>query len=824
MPSSLTGRVLLVVIISCFLSGYALAQSQNQTENGLIKGTVVDSASAAPLDFVTVGVRESGKTDLLKGAVTRENGSFEFKDLPLKKFEIVVSYVGYATKILPVPALTSSSPVADMGKISLSSVSNQLNEVQIVTEKLLIKQDIDKITYDVEADPESKTMNALDMLRKVPLITVDAEDNIQLKGSSNYRVLVNGKSSSLFVNNPKDVFKSMPASSIKDIEVITNPPSKYEAEGVGGIINIITHKKGPSGYNGSVHLGGGLPQSYNAGGYFTAKTGKFGASFHGGTNRYMSPATRNNLYREDYLFHNELNQQGTNLNNGQFYYLNGELSFEMDSLNLFSANVNTYGSRNNSSLEQQVRTSTKEGELVQAYDRLNSGKSHWGNIDVGADYQKSFRKNKDQLLTFSYKYGNSGNNSYTDFTLSPVFNYNGAMNTTYNIGQSVEQTFQADYVQPIKKHTLELGVKSILRDNNSDYNYSTYSEKMGSYVVDPRMSNSFSYSQDVYAAYTSFSLRMTKWGFKAGARMEETKINADFKSSGTIAKQDYFNLIPSVTLSRKFKQNNSAKISYTQRIERPGLWFLNPYVYASDPKNISYGNPALDAAISNNFDLSYSSFLKGASVNSSLYYNFTNNSIQRYTTLGADSVSRSTYANIGKNKTVGMSLSGNVPVTKKLNINLNTSANYTYITSNLNKKPTDNNGFTAHGYGNLSYRFGKNWRVNGNIGFNTGRILIQGRAAGFMFNSFSINKQFLKDEKASISLSVSNPFQKERRSFTEINDPNFYQHQESFYWTRRVHISFNYRFGKLKGGIAKKKRGINNDDVKGGGDSGGSGN
>jgi outer membrane receptor protein involved in Fe transport len=821
MSSSLTGKVLLVVTISCFLSGYALAQSPSQGKNGLIKGTVVDSASAAPLDFVTVGVRESGKADLLKGTVTKDNGSFEFKDLPLKKFEIVISYVGYATKILPVPALTSSGPVANMGKITLSSVSNQLDEVQIVTEKLLIKQDIDKITYDVEADPESKTMNALDMLRKVPLITVDAEDNIQLKGASNYRVLVNGKSSSLFVNNPKDVFKSMPASSIKNIEVITNPPSKYEAEGVGGIINIITHKKGPSGYNGSVNFGGGLPQSYNAGGYFTAKVGKFGASFHGGTNNYMSPPTSNNLYRRDHLLHNELNQQGTNKNNGQFLYFSGELSFELDSLNLFSANISAHGSKNKNLLTQQVRTIDRHGELIQAYDRFNQGTGQWGNADVGVDYQKSFRKNKDQLLTFSYKYGNNANNSYTDFTLSPVLNYNGVISTTDNVGKSVEQTLQADYVQPIKKHTLELGVKSILRNNNSDYNYTTYNEESNSYIVDPGLSNSFNYNQDIYAAYTSFSLRVDKWGLKAGARMEETKVNANFKTSGTIARQDYFNLIPSVTLSRKLKENNTAKISYTQRIERPGLWYLNPYVVANDPKNISYGNPALDAAVSNNFDLSYSTFLKGASVNSSLYYNFTNNSIQRYTTLGSDSVSRSTYDNIGRNKTLGLSLNGNVPVTKELNINLNTSANYVYLTSNLNGRPTKNDGFTANGYGSISYRFGKSWRVNSNIGFNTSRILIQGRSAGYMFNSFSINKQFLKDNKASISLSISNPFQKDRRFFTEINDPNFYQYQESLYRIRRVHVSFNYRFGKLKGGITKKKRGINNDDVKGGGDSGG---
>ncbi|QCR23045.1 outer membrane beta-barrel family protein [Pontibacter sp. SGAir0037] len=814
---------LLFFLCCCFTASYA--QTILPVSDGVIKGVVADSANAAKLGFVTVVLKEAGKDQAIKSTYTKDNGSFEISGLPYNKYQLIINYMGYQRKTIDIANLSATHTTVDLGSILLTSTTTQLKEVEVTAEKLLVTQDVDKIAYNVDADPESQTLTALDMLRKVPLLSVDAEDNIQLNGSGSYRILINGKTSSLFVRNPKDVFKSMPASTIKSIEVITNPPSKYEAEGVGGIINIITHKKNIGGYNGSINLGVSEPRGVNAGGYLTAKAGKFGFSGYFGQSTYYSPTSRNYSLREDRIFNTELEQIGRSNSEGNFQYFSGEVSFELDTLNLFTANYNFNISNGENTNFQDVNQVDYTGQPIRAFSRISDGTNEWSGNDFGVDYQRTFKKSKEQLFTLSYKYNSSGNGSLSNFRTEPRLNYSSEAYATENDGRSTEHTVQADYVQPIKKHTFEVGVKGIFRLNSSDYFYKRFTNiDLGTYELVPELSNNFDYRQDIYAAYSSINLKKDKWGMKVGLRLEETVIDANFRSSKRFVEQDYFNPIPNVTISRMLKSMSSVRFSYTQRIERPSLYLINPYVNAIDTFNISYGNPKLEPATNNVFTLAYNTFIKGSSINASLFHNFTNNSIQRYTTLGSDSIARTTYENIGKNRTYGLSLFGNTTLFKKLSINLNGTLNYVQLNSFVDGQPQDNSGLTANIFAYSSYRFEKDWRLSGNIGYNSPSVLLQGRSAGYMFNSLSLSKQFLKENKATVNFSVSNPFQKERRYFNEVQGPEFTQLMESYFIQRRFNLSFNYRFGKLKGDIARKKRGIKNDDLSGGGGEQKSGN
>ncbi|TXK48641.1 TonB-dependent receptor [Pontibacter qinzhouensis] len=811
-----------LLALLCLYFSFKLAAQAPTAANGTVKGIVQDSATLSAQPYVTVLLREQGKEQPLKSTFSGDNGAFEFTGLAFGKYEILLTSVGFKNKLVPLAELTEAHQKIDLGKLFISSSANQLKEVQVTAEKLLIVQDIDKLTYNVEADPENQTMTALDMLRKVPLLTVDAEDNIQLNGSSSYRVLVNGKNSSLFVRNPKDVFKSMPANSIKSIEVITNPPAKYEAEGVGGIINIITHKKSINGYNGSLNGSLGSPQNANAGGYLTAKHNKFGLSAYYGNNYYSNPTNRSYMLRREASLA-ELEQIGTTQNEGTFQYLSTELSYEPDTLNLLTASFSTNMSNGSNFSFLDVDWRSSLGQLEQAYSRNINSQYNWSGSDLGLDYQHTFKRHKEQLLTLSYKLNTSRDGNLADIDNQALQNYTSSFSTTENDGKAREQTMQADYVHPIKKQTVELGIKAILRDNSSDYYYRIRQES-GFFEEVPALSNSFEYSQDIYAAYTSVSLRKDSWGLKLGARLEQTKVAANFETSGTFAEQDYFNLIPNVTLSRKLKGMASVKLSYTQRIQRPSLWYINPYINVIDSTNISFGNPYLLPATSNVFTLAYNTFVKGSSINASLSHTFTNSSIQQYTTLGDDRITRTTFGNIGQNSTTGLYLSGNSTFFKKLSMNLNGTLNYVQLESMLAGNLIRNSGLTANFYSNASYMFEKNWRLSGNFGLNSPRVMLQGRSGGYAYHSFSLSKQFLKDNKATITGSISSPFQKNRRWFSEINDPAFYQMSESYFYMRRFNISFNYRFGKLKGDIARKKRGISNDDQSGGGEQKSGGN
>jgi Outer membrane protein beta-barrel family len=696
------------------------------------------------------------------------------------------------------------------GIVKTENASNvkQLKEVKVITKMQLVEQDIDKLTYHVDADPESKSMTALDMLRKIPLIIIDADDNMQVNGSGNFLVLVNGRRSSLFVRSPKDVFKSMPASSIRNIEIITNPSSRYEAEGVGGIINVITNKKMINGYNGSANMIVSSPKGFSTSGNLTAKAKKFGFSGYFGSDDLLS-STSSNFLRENINNKNILKQTGEGQTNNSSRYFGTEFSYELDSLNLITANYSLNVSNGDNNFRQQVKLLNASGNITEEYGYINNGETKWNGNDFGVDYQRNFKKSNEQLLTLSYQLSNNGNTSPSYYTQQKA-NNNIQANYSDNNDHYTGHTAQADYLYSLKKQTIELGIKSIFRDNTSDYLYKAQLPGSSVYILDSSQSNNFDYNQNIYATYASLTLKKKYLGLKIGVRLEETEVDAKFRSTRSQARQNYLNLIPNITLSQKLKGHGIIKVSYTQRVERPGLYYLNPYVNVSDPKNISYGNPKIRPAINNVLYLTYNTFIRGSSISANAFHNFTNNSIQRFTTLGADSIAKTTFDNIGKNQTSGISLSGMTTLFKNLSITLNSTATYIKFTGMINGRNQNNAGLVFNVFGYSSYRFDKGWHASGNIGYSSPNILLQGKSLGYAWNSISIQKDLLQDNHSSIGLSVTSPFKKYRRYFTEVNDPEFHQLQESYSAGRRFNLSYNYRFGKLQDGITRKKRGIKN--------------
>lgn len=810
-----TGRPLGVLLFYCFSFLLSAAQSPVPAHNitTTLKGQVVDSASEAALGNVTIVLQDAGKDQSIKSTLSKENGSFVVRGLPASHYRLILSSVGYESKTIELPAFTS--PLINFGKIALvAAAPAQLNEVLVFIEKPLMELNMDKLIYNVDADPESKTGTALELLRKIPLLAIDGDDNLQLNGSTSFRVLINGRSSSLFLNNPTEVFRIMPASFIKSIEVMTNPPSRYEAEGLAGIINLITHRKNIGGYNGSVNIGASSPEGYSLGSYLTAQKGQLGLSVNLGSNDFTKPTSRRHYYREDKAGQNSLRQTGKSNSNSSSQYGSSELSYEPNALNLFTVSYNRNHSKTGSDFSQQAGLQNANHELTEAYRRFTTGGSQWNGNDFGLDYQRSFRKNSEQLLTLSYKWSNSTGANATDVTLLPLLNYLARQSTSENTEDFTEHTTQADYIHPFGKQSLEVGAKTILRLNNSDYFYKNKDLQTGSFVADPTLSNNFDYRQEILGAYASLNLKRGAWLLRAGGRLEHTKVDAHFKSTGTLALHDYVNLIPNINLSLKLQKTANLRLSYTQRLERPGLYYLNPFVDQTDPRNIYYGNPELLPSTNHVFNLTYSKVLKLTSISSSVIHHFTNNAIAQYTTLGSDSVSRTTFGNMGKSQVTGVSLGINTTLFRKLNLNANTNVHYLQFTSLINGEARNNDGVTYNVFGSAAYRLNKGWRVSSNFSYTAPGIFVQGKTAGNTRNSITVNKSFLKDGKARIAATVNNPFREHRRSFTEVNDPRFYLYQESYTVIRQFRISLNYRFGKLQGDITRKKRGIKNDDLK----------
>lgn len=798
-------KFILTAICGCMAS-FALCQ----TPAGLIKGLVTDSATHKPLSYITLALKDSTGQQPVKSALTKPDGTFEITQITPKAYQLVIIAIGYQAKTINIPAF---SKTFDAGNIILAGATNQLKEVGITASRPLVRQEIDRLSYDVQADPDSKALTAMDMIRRVPLLTVDGDDNIQLQGSGSYRIFINGKPSALLASNPKDILRSMPANTIQKIEVITTPPSKYDSEGLAGIINIITFKKTTDGYNGTVTSRYSYPWGPNLNLTGTVKQNKFGMSGYVGLGRQSTNTISFNNLRETYsptqpgTVTSTFTQNGSSKYGGNFLYGSTEMSYEVDTLNLFTASVNF--NRGIFAQDYNRPTSYIGGAVgSQSYLLLSDGGFDWKGLDLGFNYQLGFKRNKQQLFTASYRYSYSLNGQYNNVLAMNKVNYTTPDYNQFNDASSKEHTFQLDYVHPVKQLTIEAGAKAILRGN---YSLATGQVSSGTgFIDDPTRRNNFVYDQDVYSAYNSYQLKLTKWTFKAGLRVEHTRVDANFiTSNNALLKTNYTNVVPSVSAMVTLPKNQSLTFGYTTRLERPYIFQLNPFVDRGNSQYINTGNPNLDAVTSQLIEVTHTKTGKGT-LSNKLSYMYTGNSIVQLIKLVNDTSTR-TFANAGNTKILRWNISGNYNINNKLSVNFNSGLFYLWIKGPFADKFYSNQGIRTNTFANVNYKLTDSWQLGATGGYNRRYITLQGSSNDFPYSSFSASKTFL-NKMATITAVVNNPFQR-YFSFTQYTDtPEFYQGNTAIQFYRTYSISFSYKFGRLSSDIKKNQRNINNDD------------
>lgn len=817
-----------ILLIALFITGFSTMSAQTSTPtanivNVLVKGQLVDSLTNETVPYATIKITDKGATpQLLKAVASDDNGKFQLTMNKKGEFLFTAEFIGKKTVTKTIEI--GNAKTLDLGTILMPDDAQALSEVVISAQKPLVKVDLDKITYSMEDDPEAKTNNVLDMLKKVPMVTVDGEENIQLKGSSNYKIYLNGKPSNMITSNPKDVLRSMPASSIKDIEVITDPGAKYDAEGVAGIINIITQKNTSMGgytatLNGRVDDLGG----FGAGVYLQLKQGIVG--FTGGYNyyEYKRPKGESSFYREN--FKNDdfkyLSQTGFSKNNGNGQYGNGELSFELDTLNLINVGFNRYFGEGKSTNEQIAEMLKNDRTPQYKYELDSRSKQNYGGTDVNVDYQRTFKK-KDQLFTASYRFSLSPNDSKSDNSVNHI---NGTLpetaetNNQFTDADMKEHTFQTDFVTPFGKiHNLEAGVKYIIRLNQSNSGYD-FLNADGDWVNKPQMYDKFKHEQDILAAYGGYSAKFQKWGVKTGLRYEATWLEAKFpKDESKNFKNDYSNLVPSATITYQLKPTQNIRFGYNMRIQRPGIYQLNPYEDTSNPNNIRIGNSSLDAVKNHNLSINFGSFSRTLNLNLNMSYDFENNGIESITTLSND-VATTTYENIGERKNFGLSGYVNWSPNDKIRIYSNMSGRYVDIKSNsnsLSNTKMSNSGFTGNIFAGGQYSFPLNFKAYINTGYFSRQISLQGEGPSFFFHSLSFSKGFMND-KLQFRAYAQNPFKKDNEFKNITRNDDFYSESLSTGRMRQFGVSVSFRFGEMKAQIKKAQRSINNDDNMGGG-------
>ena len=831
---------LLYLVLVLMMTVPLCAQNQNAADY-TIKGQVVDSLSNETVPYATLSIAlANAPQKAIKLLACDDDGKFT---TTLKQPGTYIMSMQSLGKLPAVKRFTLSEgkKSLNLGKLFMNDDTQQINEVTVVAQKPLVTVEVDKITYSLDDDPEAKTNNALEMFRKVPMITVDGEDKIQLKGSSNYKIYMNGKPSNLLSGeNASDVLKSMPASSIKNIEVITDPGSKYDAEGVGGIINIITSKNAMQGYTGTVRANASTLGSFGGGGYVSLKVGNLGLTANYGYNNRNSPWNDSHSEREtdeDRLAEGrptKLIEDGRSKYKGPFQYGYLEASYEIDTLNLISVGANLFRgkSKNLSELDAVLNPLGDEfnSSPIYKFHRNSVSEGTFGSTDLNVDYQHSTSK-KDELLTVSYRFSQSPNDSESNTELSDVVNYylsNEYPKWNINDASTIEHTGQIDYTTPLfNKQTLEAGVKYINRQNKSNTLEQIYNDSTKMWEDHSRDNSQFRHTQHIYSAYLGYLIRLNKFGIKAGVRAEGTSLKAEFaRKPGMDFSTNYFDVVPNATLTYQIDMSTQIRLGYNMRIQRPGIWYLNPYINDVDPQNISQGNPNLDSEKSNNVNLNFSKFTQKFSINASLSYTFVNNPIERYSFTADFPVDDprsqyngamwNTYDNIGKKQQVGMFLYGNWSPTTWFRIYMNGGLDYTDL-----KAPTldlKKDGVSGRVFAGTQFTLPKDFRINLNGGYFSPWIMLQGKQSPFYFAGLNVSKDFLK-KKLSVSVGANNPFWKTMKMEMTTNGEGFRNVSTNWRSAREFRFSVSYRFGTMKGQIKKVRRGISNDDSKGGGEN-----
>lgn len=824
------------LVFLLFLPVLAFSQDQGKagTGTGKISGAILDSAGRVPVEFATVALVDTKTNKPIDGSICDDKGRFSIKNIPAGQYVLSISFIGYKTITKGPFTVAERGTDISTGAIIIQQETEVLQEVVVEGQKELIEERVDRTIYNAENDATTKGGDAADVLRRVPNLSVDLDGNVSLRGSQNILVLINNKPSTIMANSIADALKQIPADQIKTVEVITSPSAKYDAEGSGGIINIITKKNTLQGLTLNIDAGVGYRGS-NLGlsGNYRRKKMGFSLGGFGRANYNIDGAFENEQETKSNGTNYITRQQAGNRSEGLFGNYNLGWDYDINQYNSMAASVR-YGVRNNNSAQDGLLTeSFLNGALSKSSLQDVITKDESGTVDLNLNYTRLFPK-KDRELSFLALYSRNGRNN--DFS-NTFLNAGGGIDSlrkNENDGLNEEYTLQLDYQTPLgTNQMLEFGAKNILRKVLSDFAYYRAIGSDGPFepASDPRLNNQLNYNQDVLSGYGSYTYSAKSgYSLKAGLRYEYTVINAFSRTEEDIDIPEYGVLVPSINASKKLK-NGTIKASYNRRIQRPSIQFLNPNIQASNPLNITIGNPTLDPEFTNNFEIGYSTFIKGTSLNFTGFVRNSNNAIQNLRNPRGDTIV-TTYDNIGMENAYGASMFANVNV-GKLSLNGGGDIYYADLANNV-PDPTQNASNTGWVYsGRLfgSYGLGKGWALQSFAFYRGRRIQLQGFQGGFGTYSLGARKEF-KNKKGSVGIGFENflaPNMKIRNA-TETLTINQSSITTLNNWS--VRLNFSYRIGKMSFDQPRRRgRSVNNDDLKegdggmadGGGMSGGGG-
>lgn len=782
-----------------------------------VKAAAINTESH-PEMYVTWRIfsNDSTTTAVIAGNITDETGVIDASLDNPGNYRLVLQ--GMESGNLNVDfSISNEAPIADLGFLTLTlNEAQQLDELTVTAQRPIVVKEIDRLAYDVKADSEASTAPLIDILRKVPMVTVDGDGNITVNGSSNFKIYKNGRQNNSFTKNAKDLFKAIPASTIKRVEVITDPGAREDAEGVGAILNIVTdNDTALEGITGSVSLYADFnnliptPRLW-----FSSQIGKVTFSLYGNYYNINRRETENTSHSkgkyystgQTLVFDEESNSK-RNAYSGGF-----EMSYELDTLNLFTASMDIYQNYGKSDSRRDYIMTGTDGSLLQKYTQTSFyPKNQYLDIDGNFNYQRSTCL-KGENITLSYQISTTGQKQkqqtdYTDMYNFPV-SYTGII-SNFDL-RFFEHTLQLDWTRPIAaKHTLDIGAKYIARRNHS--------KNFRDYIGSRQTYDDFNHNTDITAAYADFRAKFGVFGVRGGFRYEYSRLAAKFREgNGTNFSSTINDYVPNATVSYSPNDANIIKVTFNRRISRPGINFLDPTV-STTPQSTSSGNPRLKSTNYDNLNFNYALIKARFNFDFSVSYSFSNDALAETIDVVGDHIYYS-YGNLGRYRQ--LSLFGYAQWSPTEKTRLHTNMYFAVINHSMpegirQKRPVYNPSITYQQ--TLPFRI----RLSVNIGWWSGSVnsaySYLKPTMAYFWNNFRIQRYFLSDDKLSVAISLQQPFGPYKQKSTTITDsPDYYSEYNSCHpHNFTFGLTINYRFGSLKASVKKTAASIENDDLQG---------
>jgi iron complex outermembrane recepter protein len=784
------------------ISGFSTLAGQT-----VITGTVGDAETGEPLEFTQVALLDPADSSLVAGAVTDASGFFEIP-APPGSYIVRVSFIGYGEFVEEVQA----EGTTDIGSIYLSYGAEELGEVEITAAARLFRSEVDRRVYNVENMPIAEGGTAIQVLETLPSVQVDEEGNISLRGSGNILIYIDGRPTNLTSDDAESILEQYPANLIRDVELITNPSARYEAEGVGGIININLRESRSQGLSGQVNTSSSTGSKYTGGATLSYHTNAT-RIFSNYSYQYQELWEENISMRENYtgLISPLIDQSYYTENFRQSHVLRSGIEFNLGNnqdLRLFS-NL-SFGSRDRNR-KYELNNMNRAGSIDSMIVRDLSEDQRRSDYEFGINYFRNGNENGSNLMVqMSYAFGNQDRVEYFD---QRIFDHGLNEIFARRSDQIYERPldnrlflFQLDYDLPLGEVAeIEAGFRSTIRNDNRYQIFNEFDFDELQYAENSLITGSFEYNQQIYAGYLTFSNRWSRLGYQAGLRAEQTYTNSYHPDNEQANEKNYFSLFPSLFLNYELGENHDIQASYSRRVRRPWVTSLMPLINAQDLMNLRIGNPNLDPSITDNYEISHIRSWNNYMITSSLFHRTTRNALTRIFVLHDNSASMVTWTNAHTNYSTGFELVNYFDLSNNMNSTITGNFYHTTITGENNGESFSNSNYSwiLSMLGNFRIPGLFNIQVMGN--YQGPRIIPQGRIEPVFAMNVGLRRNVL-NQQGTVSLNFSDIFNT-RMFALETMSPEFYQHRHFNRESRILTLSFTYRFS----GFQESQRGESRD-------------